>query len=373
MSHQIYNNSSEFVCPHWVHDPTVLLDNLSHYMVDVITSLRTVDQQYSLQKAWLDNDLSPRERARVIMQYMEHRPWLAATEEEFEIRLESYVRPDFVVEHEAQVDHFFDLVSSWIPGINDGYRNYAYLELCLESRAFFETILTLVLVGEDEEAEERHIHVDYNHIRNTQSSASSSESAAAATAAVNNSNIRRSTPGSNSRSNSQTPYWGSSPLGSLMDTPVVQRLREQLQSNIARYPEQSVVLSLLERNDERQCQLVRRTDVSKPLQQKRPQPSSHIGPQKQQQLKINDCCYVEQSTGVTWLERHGITATYEPKPEKKRGVLRRMVKKINMWIISDSSGGYSSRWGGLEGRDDTNGNMSPPLSEDTYRLRERRH
>ncbi|KAK7977754.1 hypothetical protein PG988_005244 [Apiospora saccharicola] len=178
-----------------------------------------------------------------------------------------------------------------------------------------------------------------------------------------------------------------------MESPAVQELRgqQQFQANTVYRPEPSSGFSRLERNRERQHQLVRQTDVPKPRQhmpqqgnnrgnpeQQKPQASNvssyyskqssdpsriqyqiprqqrqlprrtdNIGPQQRQQ-EVNDCCYVEQATEGTWLERHGITATYEPKPKKRPNILRRLFKKINMWIISNNSGGYRSRRLGRE-------------------------
>ncbi|KAK7920926.1 hypothetical protein PG985_008948 [Apiospora marii] len=381
-------------------------------MVDIITDLRYIDRRHSLPRAWLGNDLSPRERAQFIMQHMEHSPWLANTKEDFEIRLEAYVRPDFIKRHEALVDQFFELVSSGIPSINGDYHN---VKLHLEFRAFFETVLTIILV-EGEKVKEQHFYVDYNHIHslNTQSSSSSSDAISAAVAAMNNNREQRSAPESNSKSNHRTCHWQSSPLGSLMDSPAVQQVRgqQQFQAKPVRYSDKSTGMPRIEHSRERQRQLVCRTEVPRPQQQKpqqgnilgNPQQSSdtsqlqyrrqsqqqqtcqtnEIAPQRQQRhqqqqqqkpQEFNDCCYLEQSTGGTWLERHGITATYKPgpKPKRRRSVLKRLAKKVNMWLISDNPGEYSSRRGGLEGRDDAKGNVSPPRSEGAYRLRERRH
>lgn len=368
MSRQMHKDFPEFPCPYWVFDPTLLRHNVSHYMVDIITNLRTVDRRYLLRRAWLGNDLSPRERAQLIMQHMEHKPWLAPTEEEFEICLTACIRPGFIMRHEALLNNLFALVSPGIHSFNREYRNAAYMKLCLEFRAYFETVLTLVLVEEDE-VKERHFYVDNNHShsRNTQSSSSSSDAIAAPAVLMNT-----------SRSKNRNSCWESSPLESLMDLPAVQQLRgqQQSQANTAPYSEQSTGMPRLERNRERQPQLVHRTDAPRTQQQKPQQgnnrghqeqssdtsqlqyqrqsqqqqqqmcrtndiiPQPQQGQQQQKPQKSNDCCYVEQSTGGTWLERHGITATKkpEPKPKRRRSALGRLAKKVNTWLIPGDSG-----------------------------------
>ncbi|KAK7977753.1 hypothetical protein PG988_005243 [Apiospora saccharicola] len=149
MSRHMSDKSSkypEFPRPWWVFDPTLLDKNISLYMVDMITDLRNVDRRYKLPKTWLGDGLSPRERAQFIMQHMEHRPWMADTQEESQTLIEAYIKPDFILDNQAQVLHFYELVSSDIPSIHGEYKNSANMELYLEARAFFETVLTLVLV-----------------------------------------------------------------------------------------------------------------------------------------------------------------------------------------------------------------------------------
>ncbi|KAK8086800.1 hypothetical protein PG994_001774 [Apiospora phragmitis] len=301
----------------------MLLEDLSFYMVDIITNLRTIDRKYSLRKAWIGNDLSTRERAQAIMQHMEYKPWVSDSKENFMVRLNTCIRPDFIEERNDQVQHLYGLALSGVSHFNNGYGKAEGLQIRLEFRAFFETVLSLILTQ-----------------RSTTVSSSTS-----------------------SIENSRGPYWGSSPLDSLMDSPLMQKHRKQqqkLQGNIVYHTEQPKGITRFRRRQE-------------PSQE--PTQPDHItfdlGPQPQQQQprEVNDSCYVEQPTGNTWLERHGITATYEPKPKKRRGAFGRLFRKFNMWLCSESVTEYRMRRGGLSAMDDARprGDMSPrPGTEERY-------
>ncbi|KAK7948444.1 uncharacterized protein PG986_009330 [Apiospora aurea] len=345
MSVQTDNPEWEFLCPIWVHNPTNLLDDLSFYMVDIITKLRNVDLKYSLPKAWLGNHLSPFERAQVIMQHMDFKPWAADTEEEFIVRLISCLRPEFIPENKDEVNHHYRRVLTEVPRTNSDHTNVEGLRRCLKCRSFFQTVLALILVKEDEE--ERPVTVDddddddgtYLHHRVS----------------------RHSTPGNNSMSSSNSnihgrgPYWGESPLDSIMDLPLMQKYRDQLRLqpdlDIVHYPDEPM----------RGPQLQRRHRHPLPKQRQQPTRTGFDLGRREQQLQQhrqvvdNDACYVEQSTGGTWLERHGITAKYEPKPKPKkpRNPFKRLARKFNTWLCAESvTTEYAMRRGGRSERED---------------------
>ncbi|KAK8094327.1 hypothetical protein PG997_001012 [Apiospora hydei] len=275
MSVQTDDSGWEFLCPIWVDNPTNLLDNLSFYMVDIITKLRNVDRKYSLPKAWLGNNLSPFERAQVIMQHMDFKP------------------PEFITEHEDEVNYHYHRVLTEVPRINSDHTNVEGLRRCLELRSFFQTVLSLILIKEEEEEEERPVSVNDDDDNDDDTY-------------IHHRTSRRSTPGnssmssskSNSNSNSRGPYWGESPLDSIMDLPLMQKYRDQLKlqpdPDIVQYPDEPMGGPQLRRHHRH------------PLPKQRQQPTRtgfDLEPREQQlqqhrQVADNDACYVEQSTGA---------------------------------------------------------------------------
>ncbi|KAK8039015.1 hypothetical protein PG993_007426 [Apiospora rasikravindrae] len=344
MSIRVNDSKGEFLCPNWVYHPELLLDDLSFYMVDIITNLQHIDRRYSLRKAWLGNHLSPFERARVIMQHMDSKPWVSNTGDEFLARLETCLRSDFILEHEDELDHLYSSVLTEVPRINNGYANVEGLQRYLEFRTFFQTVLSLILARVGEEARPSGVNNDDDNL-------------------IHHRGPQRSMPGkssmssSNSNNNSRCPYWGKYPLGSIMDLPLMQKYRNELkfQPDTVQYAEEPMGDAQLQRyrgqqHPQQQLRHVR-FDLEPPQQQL----------QQPRQEDVNDCCYVEQPTGKTWLERHGITATYEPKPKKRRNPIRRMARKLNMWLCSESGGKYTIRRGGMSGRQDSKGNIPHPI------------
>ncbi|KAK8107578.1 uncharacterized protein PG998_009591 [Apiospora kogelbergensis] len=356
--------SSEVPCPAWVHDASILVNDLTHHMVDQIQCLRTIDGKYQLKKPWLSNQMSIQERVEVILQHMEYKPWFSDTEEDFQLRLDSCVREDFLVTHKTKVRNLASIFVTNLPGINDEKSGAEEFHMILRFRAYTKAVLVSVLLSYSghhqahRKDEKRPDNAD-TMVRNRDSASRkqpstprnhASASTGTTTTNQNNGNVRMCMPGS----------W---PSGPPMGSESVQQSRQWQQvdtvgsrpirvNEIRRKP----LPSSLGTNSNNRPSCIQQSYPlealmdSQPVQQLREQIK-----QLEHQADVT-CCSREQEdtvggqpTGKSWPEQHGVTATVELRNEKRAiGISRgqRVARKVSKWIFSPVNSQFRTRRGG---------------------------
>ncbi|KAK8862253.1 hypothetical protein PGQ11_008488 [Apiospora arundinis] len=356
--------SSEGPCPTWVHDATILLKVFTHQMVDQIQRLRRIDQRYQLEKPWLSGQWSIIERAQFIMQRMEHKPWRCGSEEDFMVRLESYIRHDFLMAHGANLRSLINFFVGQIPRINDGYEDATEFHRKLRFRAYTKAVLVLVFLRHGHiKAKERPAKV--NTVKRKQVPSST---ATITTGHNNNDRSPMHIPGSwpsNSRVKSKTvqkPQQQQQQADNACGRPVKARVikRKPVSTSMATTTTANGSNNDGNNNNNNNNNVKRYTLKDSPLESlMESEPVQQLRKQQKQQQQTEDaCCYREQEsaacdqpTGKTWLERHSIHTTFEPRTKKQPiGISRRrqVTNKVRKWFSSPSHSEFRMRRGGSD-------------------------